>query len=73
MHSLLNHPENLLSRHTMDQMTPEEREYEALSTIRDITALLYREINENTGKECELLLSAFEQLTFLVDRAEKNL
>ena len=57
----------------MDQMTPEEREYEALSTIRDITALLYREINENTGKECELLLSAFEHLTCLVDRAEKNL
>ena len=57
----------------MDQMTPEEKEYEALSTIRDIVALLYSEINENTGKECELLLSAFEHLTCLVDRAEKNL
>ena len=58
---------------TMDQMTPEEKEYEALSTIRDIVALLYSEICENTETECELLLSAFEQLTILVDRAEKNL
>ena len=57
----------------MDEMTPEEKEYEALSTIRDIVALLYCEINENTGKECGLLLSAFEHLTLLVDMAEKNL
>ena len=57
----------------MDQMTPEEKEYEALSTVRDIVALLYGEICENTGCECELLLSAFENLTCLVDRAEKKL
>ena len=57
----------------MDQMTPEEKEYEALSTIRDIVALLYGEINENTGKECELLLSAFEHLTYLVDKAMNNM
>ena len=57
----------------MDQMTPEEKEYEALSTMRDIVALLYNEICENTGKECELLLTAFEQLTFLVDKAEERL
>ena len=57
----------------MDQMTPEEKEYEALYTIRDIVALLYSEISENTGRECKLLLSAFEHLTSLVDRAEKNL
>ena len=57
----------------MDQMTPEEKEYEALSTMRDIVALLYNEICENTGKECELLLSAFEHLTFLVDKAEDKL
>ena len=57
----------------MDQMTPEEKEYEALSTVRDVIALLYGEICENTGKDCELLLSAFEHLTCLVDRAEKNL
>ena len=57
----------------MDQMTPEEKEYEALSTVRDIVALLYNEICENTGKECELLLSAFEYLTRLVDRAEEKL
>ena len=57
----------------MDQMTPEEKEYEALSTMRDIVALIYNEICENTGKECELLLTAFEQLTFLVDKAEERL
>lgn len=57
----------------MDQMTPEEKEYEALSTVRDIVALLYNEICENTGKECELLLSAFEHLTYLVDKAEKKM
>ena len=57
----------------MDQMTPEEKEYEALSTVRDIVALLYGAITENTEKECELLLSAFEYLTRLVDRAENNL
>ena len=57
----------------MDQMTPEEKEYEALSTVRDIVALLYNEICENTEKECELLLSAFEHLTYLVDKAEKKM
>ena len=57
----------------MDQMTPEEKEYEALSTVRDIIALLYGEICENTGKDCKLLLSAFEHLTYLVDRAIDNL
>ena len=57
----------------MDQMTPEEKDYEALSTVRDIVALLYGAITENTEKECELLLSAFEYLTRLVDRAENNL
>ena len=57
----------------MDQVPPEEREYEALSTIRDIVALLYNEISENTGLDCDLLLSAFEYLTALVDRSGHGL
>ena len=57
----------------MDKMTQEEKEYEALSTVRDVIALLYAEICENTDTECELLLSAFEHLTFLVDKAEGKL
>ena len=70
---LLNPPGHRRSRLYMGQMTPEEKEYEALSTVRDVIALLYAEICENTDTECELLLSAFEHLTFLVDKAEGKL
>ena len=57
----------------MDQRTTEEKEYEALSTVRDVVALLYGVISENSGEECPLLLSAFEYLTVLVDKAGHEL
>ena len=46
----------------VDRLTPEEREYEALATIRDVLLLLYSEISENTGNECLRLRSAFDYL-----------
>ena len=49
----------------MEQTRPEEREYEALATIRDVLLLLYSEISENTGAECRLLHQAFEYLDAL--------
>jgi len=50
----------------MDEMTTEEREYEALATVRDVLLLLYSEISENTGEGCERLRSAYEFLNALV-------
>ena len=52
----------------MDEMTTEEREYEALVTVRDILLLLYSKISENTGDDCERLRSAYEFLNALVTK-----
>ncbi len=52
----------------MDEMTTEEREYEALATVRDILLLLYSEISENTGDDCERLRSAYEFMNALVSK-----
>lgn len=50
----------------MDEMTAEEKEYEALATVRDVLLLLYSEISENTGEECERLRSAYEYMNGIV-------
>ena len=50
----------------MNGMTLNEKEYEALATIRDILLLLYSEIRENSGCECRNLRSAFEYVDGLV-------
>ena len=50
----------------MDEMTAEEKEYEALATVRDVLLLLYSEISENTGDECERLRSAYEYMNSIV-------
>ena len=50
----------------MGEMTTEEREYEALATVRDVLLLLYSEIRENSGCECRNLRSAFEYVDGLV-------
>lgn len=50
----------------MDEMTAEEREYEALATVKDVLLLLYSEISENTGEECLRLRSAYEYMNRVV-------
>ena len=53
----------------MSELTTEEREYEALATVRDVLLLLYSEISEiseNTGEECRHLRSAYEYMDSIV-------
>ena len=50
----------------MSELTTEEREYEALATVRDVLLLLYSEISENTGEECVRLRSAYEYMDRIV-------
>ena len=57
----------------MNEMTTEEREYEALATVRDILLLLYSEISENTGEGCERLRSAYEFLNAIVSKMGNGL
>ena len=52
----------------MDEMTTEEREYEALVTVRDLLLLLHSEISENTGDGCNRLRSAYEYVNAIVLR-----
>ena len=62
MLALITPCENHRAMVIVDRLTPEEREYEALATIRDVLLLLYSEISENTGNECLRLRSAFDYL-----------
>ena len=57
----------------MNEMTLDEKEYEALATIRDILLLLYSEIRENSGCECRNLHSAFEYVDRLVSEMGHSL
>lgn len=52
--------------------TAEEKEYEALATVRDILVLLYNEIGENIGREPEYLLKAFEYVSQLTEMMSKE-
>ena len=69
----LNTPINDGPRIDMERTAPEEREYEALSTVRDVLLLLYSEISENTGMGCERLRSAYEYLRDLTVEAGNGL
>ncbi len=63
---VINGPGDVRSGMAMDEMTTEEKEYEALATVRDVLLLLYSEISENTGDRCERLRSAYEFVNELV-------
>ena len=65
---IINRPDDGRSGMAMDEMTTEEREYEALATVRDVLLLLYSEISENTSSECERLRSAYEYVNSMVLR-----
>lgn len=54
-------------------MTPEEREYEALATIRDVLLILHSEISENTGKDCPYLRDAFEYVNRLAGTVREQM
>ena len=57
----------------MNGMTLDEKEYEALATIRDILLLLYSEISENSNNECRNLRSAFEYMDRMVGEMGRSL
>ena len=63
---LISGPVNLCPGIGMNELTTEEREYEALATVRDVLLLLYSEISENTGEECRHLRSAYEYMNRIV-------
>ena len=63
---LISGPVNLCPGIGMNELTTEEREYEALATVRDVLLLLYSEISENTGGECIHLRSAYEYMNGVV-------
>lgn len=62
---LINGPCDHIRGMHLEETRPEEREYEALATVRDVLLLLYSEISENTGADCERLRQAFEYLDAL--------
>ena len=66
MPRLISGPVNRRPGIDMNELTTEEREYEALATVRDVLLLLYSEISENTGKECRHLRSAYEYMDRIV-------
>ena len=68
MPRLISIPENRLPGIDMDELTAEEREYEALATVRDVLLLLFSEISENTGEECGRLRSAYEYMDVIVKK-----
>ena len=68
MPRLISGPVNRCPCIDMNEMTTEEREYEALATVRDVLLLLYSEISENTGEECRHLRSAYEYMNGIVTR-----
>ncbi len=63
---LISEPVNRCPGIDMNELTTEEREYEALATVRDVLLLLYSEISENTGEECVRLRSAYEYMDRIV-------
>ena len=63
---LISGPVNRCPGIGMNELTTEEREYEALATVRDVLLLLYSEISENTGEECRHLRSAYEYMDRIV-------
>ena len=63
---LISEPVNRRQGIDMNELTTEEREYEALATVRDVLLLLYSEISENTGDECIRLRSAYEYMNGIV-------
>lgn len=63
---LISGPVNRCPGIGMNELTTEEREYEALATVRDVLLLLYSEISENTGEECRHLRSAYEYMDSIV-------
>ena len=63
---LISGPVNRCPGIDMNELTTEEREYEALATVRDVLLLLYSEISENTGEECRHLRSAYEYMNRIV-------
>ena len=66
MHRLISTPAYRNPGIVMNELTTEEREYEALATVRDVLLLLYSEISENTGDECIHLRSAYEYMNRIV-------
>ena len=66
MPRLISGPVNRRPGIDMNELTTEEREYEALATVRDVLLLLYSEISENTGEECRHLRSAYEYMDRIV-------
>ena len=55
----------------MEGMTLEEKEYEALTVVRDILLLFCNYISESTGSESIRLRSAFEYVDGLTAEAGK--
>jgi hypothetical protein len=57
----------------MDSKAISEKEYEAISTMRDIAVILYAEISENLGRDSEYLSSAYNYLNGLAEMAGRDL
>ena len=68
MPRLISTPVNRCPGIDMNELTTEEREYEALATVRDVLLLLYSEISENTGDECIHLRSAYEYMNGVIKK-----
>jgi hypothetical protein len=70
---LISGPVNRCPGIDMNELTTEEREYEALATVRDVLLLLYSEISENAGEDCPYLRSAFDYVNGLTAEAYQRM
>ncbi len=50
-----------------------EKEYEAMSVVRDILVVLYSEIRDNIGDEPEYLFEAYNYVNGLTEMMQKDL
>ena len=57
----------------MEDMTLEEREYEALVIVRDALLVLRRYVDMSAGKESERLRSAFDHIERLTEEVSRSL